>query len=58
MSTDKKNNSGRIPLSIIGDKIHSETIKKQLKHFRLNEEYRLSPNTIKSKKRFIRSCFD
>ena len=48
MPSDQKKDSGRVPLSIIGDAIHSETIKKQLRHFRLNEEYYLTPTAIKS----------
>lgn len=35
-------------MSIIGDKILVETIKKELRNFALNEKYMLSPNAIKS----------
>jgi hypothetical protein len=44
----QKEHNGRQPMSIIGDKIHTETIKKELKTFRLHQEYFLTPHAMKS----------
>ncbi|KAH6571735.1 hypothetical protein BASA50_003415 [Batrachochytrium salamandrivorans] len=40
--------SSRGTMSIVGDAILAETIKKELHHFRLNEQYMLSPSSIKN----------
>lgn len=44
----KKDLSGRAPMTITGDAIHAETIRKELRNFRLNENFILSPTAIKS----------
>ena len=44
----KSKRSGRGDLSIIGDAILAETIRKEMKDFKLNENYILSPNAIKT----------
>ncbi|KAL2919949.1 hypothetical protein HK105_200015 [Polyrhizophydium stewartii] len=44
----KKSEGSRGSMSIIGDAILAETIKKELRYFRLNEKYMLSPNVIKN----------
>ncbi|KAJ3301746.1 hypothetical protein HDV03_000452 [Kappamyces sp. JEL0829] len=43
----QKEKSSRAPMTIIGDAIHAETIKKELRTFRLNESFVLSPTAIK-----------
>ncbi|KAI8923870.1 FAM183A and FAM183B related-domain-containing protein [Entophlyctis helioformis] len=43
-----KASGSRGSMSIIGDAILAETIKKELRHFVLNEKYMLSPNAIKN----------
>jgi hypothetical protein len=45
-----KDKSGRAPMTIIGDAIHAETIKKELRTFRLNESFVMSPTALKSMK--------
>lgn len=44
----KADKSIRAPMTIIGDAIHAQTIKKELQNFRVNETYMLSPNAMKS----------
>ncbi|KAJ3272846.1 hypothetical protein HDV01_005169 [Terramyces sp. JEL0728] len=44
----KKDTSGRGPMTIIGDAILAETIRKELRNFKINENYMLSPNAIKN----------
>ena len=48
-ATDRKDKTGRAPMTIIGDAIHAETIRKELRNFRLNETFILSPTAMKSK---------
>ncbi len=45
----KAEKGGTAPMTIIGDAIHAETIRKELRNFRLNEKFILSPTAIKSK---------
>ncbi|KAJ3308741.1 hypothetical protein HDV04_000837 [Boothiomyces sp. JEL0838] len=47
----KKDTGGRGPMSIIGDAILAETIKKELRNFKINENYMLSPNAVKTLKK-------
>lgn len=44
----KSESNGRGLMSIIGDAIHSETIRKELRDFRLFQEYALSPRAVSS----------
>ena len=52
----KSDKGGRAPMTIIGDAIHAETIRKELRNFRLNESFILSPTAIKSMILFPSSC--
>ncbi|KAI8895093.1 hypothetical protein BC833DRAFT_651520 [Globomyces pollinis-pini] len=47
-NAQKKEGGGRATMSIISDAILAETIKKELRNFKINEEYMLSPTAIKN----------
>jgi hypothetical protein len=44
----KQTKSRRATMSIIGDAILVETIRKELRNFKINDSYMLSPTAIKS----------
>lgn len=48
VKVEKVEVSFRAPMTITGNAIHAETIKKELRNFHLNEQFLLSPTAIKS----------
>ncbi|KAI8905458.1 FAM183A and FAM183B related-domain-containing protein [Gorgonomyces haynaldii] len=48
MPKEKTEPAGRGTMSIIGDAIHAETIKKEMRNFRLHKDYMLSPKAIEN----------